>query len=44
MTIDEHFMNMALEEAIAAREQNEIPVGAVVVADFPAGHVQAEPE
>ena len=26
-------MNMALEEAIAAREQNEIPVGAVVVAD-----------
>lgn len=33
MTIDEHFMNMALEEAIAAREQNEIPVGAVVVAD-----------
>lgn len=33
MTIDEHFMNMALDEAIAAREQNEIPVGAVVVAD-----------
>lgn len=33
MTIDERFMNMALDEAIAAREQNEIPVGAVVVAD-----------
>lgn len=31
--IDERYMMMALEEAKAARDQEEIPVGAVVVAD-----------
>jgi len=30
---DEYFMNEALKEAIKAREENEIPVGAVIVAD-----------
>ena len=33
MTTDERFMNMALDEARAALAQNEIPIGAVVVAD-----------
>src|SRR5574344_1903337 len=33
MTTDERFMNMALEEAKAAMMQDEIPVGAVVVAN-----------
>ena len=33
MTIDERFMNMALDEARAALAQDEIPIGAVVVAD-----------
>ncbi|MBQ6750752.1 MAG: nucleoside deaminase [Bacteroidaceae bacterium] len=32
MTTDEQYMRMALEEAKAAWEQGEIPVGAVVVA------------
>jgi len=30
---DEYFMNEALKEAIKAREEQEIPVGAVIVAD-----------
>ena len=33
MTTDERFMNMALDEARAALAQDEIPIGAVVVAD-----------
>ena len=33
MTTDERYMRMALEEARAALAQDEIPVGAVVVAD-----------
>ena len=33
MTTDERFMNMALDEARAAFAQDEIPIGAVVVAD-----------
>lgn len=33
MTMDERYMRMALEEARAALAQDEIPVGAVVVAD-----------
>ena len=33
MTIDERYMKMALEEARAAMAQEEIPVGAVVVAN-----------
>lgn len=33
MTTDERFMKMALEEAKAAMMQDEIPVGAVVVAN-----------
>lgn len=33
MTTDERFMNMALDEARAALSQDEIPIGAVVVAD-----------
>ena len=33
MTADERYMRMALEEAQAAMEQEEIPVGAVVVAN-----------
>ena len=33
MTTDEQFMNMALDEARAALAQDEIPIGAVVVAD-----------
>lgn len=33
MTTDERFMRLALEEARAAMAQEEIPVGAVVVAD-----------
>ena len=33
MTTDERFMNMALDEARAAIAQDEIPIGAVVVAD-----------
>ncbi len=30
---DEYFMNEALKEAMKAREEHEIPVGAVIVAD-----------
>jgi len=30
---DEYFMNEAIKEAIKAQEENEIPVGAVIVAD-----------
>lgn len=30
---DEYFMNEALKEAIKAREEQEIPIGAVIVAD-----------
>jgi tRNA(adenine34) deaminase len=30
---DEYFMNEALKEAIKAQEEDEVPVGAVVVAD-----------
>ena len=30
---DEYFMNEALKEAIKARDEQEIPVGAVIVAD-----------
>ena len=30
---DKYFMNEALKEAIKAQEENEIPVGAVIVAD-----------
>jgi tRNA(adenine34) deaminase len=30
---DEYFMNEALKEALKAREEQEIPVGAVIVAD-----------
>lgn len=33
MTTDERFMTMALDEARAALAQDEIPIGAVVVAD-----------
>ena len=33
MTTDERFMNMALDEARAALAQDEIPIGAEVVAD-----------
>ena len=33
MTTDERFMNRALDEARAALAQDEIPIGAVVVAD-----------
>lgn len=33
MTTDERFMNTALDEARAALAQDEIPIGAVVVAD-----------
>jgi tRNA(adenine34) deaminase len=30
---DEYFMNEALKEAVKAKEEHEIPVGAVIVAD-----------
>ena len=33
MFSDEYFMNEALKEALKARDENEIPVGAVVVAE-----------
>ena len=33
MFTDEYFMNLALREAVAAFEDDEIPVGAVVVCD-----------
>ncbi|MDE7118947.1 MAG: nucleoside deaminase, partial [Bacteroidaceae bacterium] len=33
MTTDERYMRMALDEARAALAQDEIPVGAVVVAN-----------
>ncbi len=43
--IDEHFMQLALGEATAAREADEVPVGAVIVQDnrvIAAAHNQRE--